>query len=303
MPLSKDRYIFDPADLTESDNVGAYVRAGSDGDLITSTLIGAKEALDVNVVGGADSGIFQEDSAHVSGDFGQFALAVRNDADTSLVDTDGDYAPLQVDENGRLKVVADLEVTNSFEKVEDTASADGDVGAYVLAVRQDTLASSVDTDGDYASFKLNSRGGLWSVPVGTVADDAADTENPVKIGSRAVSGALVAVSTTNDRADLLSDMFRRVWVNTAPNISLAVGNVTVGAAEVALPAVALTGRRKIIVQNTSSNDIFVGPTGITTSTGIRVAKGATLELEAGQNLAFFAIAAGAGNSVRVLEMA
>ena len=45
-----------------------------------------------------------EDTAHVSGDFGLLGLAVRRDADTSLVDTDGDYAPLQVNALGALKV-------------------------------------------------------------------------------------------------------------------------------------------------------------------------------------------------------
>lgn len=45
-----------------------------------------------------------EDAAHTSADVGVMALAVRRDANTTLVDTDGDYAPIQVDANGGLKV-------------------------------------------------------------------------------------------------------------------------------------------------------------------------------------------------------
>lgn len=45
-----------------------------------------------------------EDAAHASGDVGVMALAVRRDADTSLVGTDGDYAPLQVNATGAAKV-------------------------------------------------------------------------------------------------------------------------------------------------------------------------------------------------------
>ncbi len=45
-----------------------------------------------------------EDAAHSSGDQGVMPLAVRRDANTSLVTTDGDYAPVQVDANGSLKV-------------------------------------------------------------------------------------------------------------------------------------------------------------------------------------------------------
>ncbi len=45
-----------------------------------------------------------EDSAHVSGDSGVMVLAVRWDAGTSLAGTDGDYAPLQVDQSGGLRL-------------------------------------------------------------------------------------------------------------------------------------------------------------------------------------------------------
>ncbi len=51
-----------------------------------------------------DNIVLAEDAAHVSGDPGIQSLAVRNDADTSLAGTTGDYTPLQVDANGYLKV-------------------------------------------------------------------------------------------------------------------------------------------------------------------------------------------------------
>ena len=85
-----------------------------------------------------------------------------NSLGQSPVDADGDYAPLQVDENGRLKVVADIEVANGHEKLEDAAHSSGDVGSFVLAVRQDTLINSTDTDGDYAAFKVNQKGELYT---------------------------------------------------------------------------------------------------------------------------------------------
>jgi len=45
-----------------------------------------------------------EDAAHTSGDNGIMALTVRNDVATSLAGTDGDYAPLQVDQHGGLRI-------------------------------------------------------------------------------------------------------------------------------------------------------------------------------------------------------
>lgn len=300
MGLTKDRLIFDPADAAESDNIGSYLRAGSDGDLLSSTNIGGKEALDVNIVGGADSGIFAEDSTHGSGANGQFILAVRNDAESSLVGADGDYAPLQVSATGRLKVDADI--TSGAEYAEDDAHSSTDIGNFILGVRQDTLSSSVDTDGDYGALKLNARGGLWTVPVGTVADDAADAENPIKVGFRATNAALSAASAANDRVDGISDLYRRLFVNTSPNIGLNSQSLTVDSTEVAFPT-PLAGRRIVYVQNTSSSDVYIGPTGVTTSSGLRVAKGATVDFECGPNVALFAIAGSDTNAVRIFELA
>lgn len=47
-----------------------------------------------------------EDAAHVSGDVGVMSLAVRQDVAGSLVGLDGDYAPLQVDSTGALRVTS-----------------------------------------------------------------------------------------------------------------------------------------------------------------------------------------------------
>lgn len=246
---------------------------------------------------------YAEDNAHTSGDIGAFILAVRHDADTSLTDADGDYAPLQVNANGRLKVEADITTTNNFEKAEDSASANGDIGAYILGVRQDTLASSTSTDGDYGSIKTNDRGAMWSVPVGTVADDAVDSENPIKMGAKATNAALTGVSAAGDRADLITDLYRRIFINDSPNIAVNSQAVTVGTSAIPLPATALAGRRRIMIQNTSSNDIYVGPSGVTTSTGMRVVKGATLSLEIGEHVVLYGIAGSAGNSIVAFELA
>lgn len=106
------------------------------------------------------SGRYLEDAAHSSGDAGLQIFAVRHDADSSLVSDDGDYSPLQVDATGRLKVAADL--VSSAEYAEDSAHVSGDIGNFILAVRQDTLASSTSTDGDYAAIKVNAKGEVYT---------------------------------------------------------------------------------------------------------------------------------------------
>lgn len=168
--LSLERLIFDPADAANSPNLGAYLRAGSDGDLISSTLISGKEGLDVNLINASvvvtatdldirdlthvsdsvqigdgtdflavnadgsinvnilsdgNDGIFAEDSAHVSGDNGAHVLSVRSDVQASLVSASGDYASLQQESQGRLKVysspngaIAQSKVTAGLTEVE-----------------------------------------------------------------------------------------------------------------------------------------------------------------------------------------
>lgn len=299
--LSKDKLILDTTALADSDNVGAYLRDAA-GNLLTSTLSGGKQALDVNIVAGPDDPVYDEDSAHTSGDKGEFILAVRHDADTSLVDTDGDYAPLQVDALGRLKVAADISIVNGFEKVEDDASANADVGGFVLAVRQDTLASSVSTDGDYAAFKLNSRGALWSAPVGTVADGVADNENPVKVGARALAGPLAATASGN-RVDMISDLYRRLYVNSSANVAIlaAAASVTDTAAVIAS---ALGGRRTILVSNRGNKAIYIGSAAVTAAAGFIVSAGATISVDLGQNVDLYAIAdTGVTVPCRVLQLA
>lgn len=75
------------------------------GNAISSTIVSGKNGLDVNVIdSSASSALYAEDSASNSGDLGQFTLAVRNDADTALTSTDGDYSGIAVDAYGHIKM-------------------------------------------------------------------------------------------------------------------------------------------------------------------------------------------------------
>jgi len=305
MGFSKDKLIYDATTPADGDSIAAFLHATLK---LTSTTLGGSEALDVNIAGSTGLGIYDEDTAHVSGDKGQLGLVVRADTAGSLVSADGDYSPLQVDANGRLRVDAEVSVTTGSDKAEDAAHASGDIGAYVLAVRQDTLSASVGSDGDYGSFKIDSVGRLWTTAVvaGDVADDAADSGNPLKVGTKAYSGALTAVSATGDRADMISDLYRRVWTNPSANISGSNAAVTVDttAGGVALFASPLAGRRMAQVQNLGSKAIFVGFGTVTAANGLRIAAGATETLtDFGPDLALKAIAESGSQNVRVLQLA
>ncbi len=150
-----------------------------------------------------------EDVAHSTGDTGNFMLAVRRDADTSLVSADGDYAPLQVDDAGALKVSGSFSATGGAEKDEDTVHSTGDTGSFVLAVRNDTLATLTSADGDYSALQVDADGALYTTirDGGNVIsiDDAGGSltvDGAVSVddggGSLTVDGTVTVDSITND---------------------------------------------------------------------------------------------------------
>lgn len=272
--LTKDKLIFDPADIADSDQVGAYI-VGAGGAVATTATVGGSEALDVNLVQSVGlvvsaTNLDIRDLSH-----SQDSVKVGDGTDFLAVNADGSI--------NSVVTATDLDIRD-LTHVSDSVKV-GD-GVDLLAVNADGSINVNLTDD-------------------SIADDAADSGNPFKVGGRAyaTASALAAVSA-GDRVNLAMDLFRRVLVNDAPNVGInnpAV--ITVGTSEVAIPAAPLAGRKKLIVQNTSANDVFVGATGVSTAKGIKVSKGATLELDAGQALAFYAIAAGAGNDVRIMELA
>lgn len=278
MNLSLERLLFDPTDPSVGPNVGSYVRAGDDG-----TLIGhVSDALKVNLsnasiaVTATDLDI--RDLTHVSdsvkiGDGTDF-LAVNADGSINISAISGNVTVVATDFD-----IRDLSHTQDSIKIGD--------GTDFLAVNADgSINVNLTDDG--------------------IADDAADSGNPFKVGSRAFGGAaLSAISATGDRADLLSDMYRRVFINDAANVGSLAGAVSVtDSAAVALPTSALAGRVKMLIQNKGNKKIYIGHSGVTSVNGIEMEKGTSMSLEAGQYNPIYAIAeTGATVDVRVLQLA
>lgn len=83
--------------VTQS-GVWSYRTQDGSGNAITSSLIGSKQRLDVN-----SASSFAEDSLHISGDFGNFVLGVRNDAATTVsTNSNGDYSPISTNDRGEV---------------------------------------------------------------------------------------------------------------------------------------------------------------------------------------------------------
>jgi hypothetical protein len=328
-PVGKDKLVFDTTvTLSENDNVGAYLTDAA-GNLLTSTLVGAKQSLDVNVTDSPDQ--YQEDSTHASGDIGSFVLGVRNDANAVLTSADGDYSALSVDDTGRLKVdISTITATSSLTVnpgtpanwgiyAEDSASASGDKGVFILAVRNDVEGSLVSADGDYGALQLDSLGRLRvAADISVVsgfekAEDSAHSSGDIGGYMLSVRQDTLATSTSADgdyqsfKTDSVGALWTRQSTATpAPNSSILVTSTnvdnTVGGT--AIPATPLANRKSIIVQNLGNKEIFIGPSGVTTATGLRIAAGGSVELEIGPSIALYAIGASASLlAVKTLEIA
>lgn len=251
----KDHLIFDTTDavtIADSDSVGAFVRAGDDG-----TLIGhVSDALKVSVTN-ASIAVTATD------------LDIRDLSHTQDSIKIGDGTDfLAINADGSINVNADISVTNGHEKAEDAAHVSGDIGSFMLAVRQDTLAASVDTDGDYAALKVDALGALY---VNVAQIDATVTVTDAALANTALANA----------ANVLN---------------------TAGTAEVAV-ASALANRKYLWIYNNDNTKVFVGSASVTAANGFPVSPGSYMELRAGAAVSpYFVGQSGKTPEIRTLEL-
>lgn len=245
-------------------------------------------------------------------------IVLDNSSAIKIQDTAGDELDVNADGSLNATVTAtDLDIRDLSAATDNVAISDGtdtlavngdgslnavvsatDLDIRDLSAAQDNVAISdgVDTLAINADGSINTS---FSVPT---ADDDADTGNPLKVGSRAFSGALTAVSASNDRADLLSDLYRRVWMNSSRNIALLNSQATVGTTAAQVLASPLAGRREVTIQNESNNDVYIGSSaGVTTANGIKISKNSSATFEWGEDIDIYMIASAAGSDVRFLE--
>lgn len=237
--------------------------------------INADGSIDVNILGGVN---VEVDLSHVDD-----SVRLGDGTNLTTVTQNGAFFGLDVNIiNDDLTVVAtDLDIRDLSATQDNVAISDG----------TDTLA--IEADG---SINVN----LSS----TVDDDEPHTENGVSVAGRAVSGALVALSASGDKYDLLGDLYRRTWVNTSRNIAIlnSAATVTTSAAEVL--ASPLAGRREVTIQNEGNKAVYVGSSaGVTSANGIKISKNSSATFEWGEDINIFMIADSGSQDVRFLESA
>jgi hypothetical protein len=133
-------------------------------------------------------------------------LPIRNDTPTQQrelganMNVGGNFAVNRFGQLQCLSVVGAGGAT-SANKLEDAASADGDAGTHVLAMRDDDLSQDSGADGDYQSVKSDSVGRLYVNPFGgdvnrfLVACSAAETSTTDRAIVGAVGGNRIYVTS------------------------------------------------------------------------------------------------------------
>jgi len=213
---------------------------GTDGSNYQIVKTDADGNLQVDVLSGGGGGTqYQEDAAHVSGDTGTLALAVRKDTAAQVAQTDGDYTVLITDANGRLHVLdqnsaailaalqGTIAVSNAgltelaaainaskldiniasdgvgigggTQYAEDAAHVSGDTGTLALVVRKDTAAQIAGLDGDYSALITDANGRLHVLDQNS-ATILSTLQGTLTVGSHAVTNVGTFVVQENGAA-------------------------------------------------------------------------------------------------------
>lgn len=278
--ISKERLVFDTANASEGDVVASFLKS-ADGTLLTHTDVGGKKALDVRVAEGinvevdlnaADDSVasWTNDGAGnpISSTTGALHVLLQN---ASIAVTQSTSPWVVGDGGGSLTVDA-----NNLD-IRDLAFATDkvDVSGSTVALDSTTLAAleSITVQNGAGASAVNIQDGGNSITVdGTVA--VTQTTSPWVVSD----AALAATSLTSTQKDVSS---------------------TTGA----LLASQAASRKYLIAQNLGNRSIYIGASGVSTASGLRLSPGSSVELRLGAALSLHAVTDSGTQDTRILEVA
>lgn len=187
------------------------VNVDTDGDL----------QVDVLTLPGGLTG-YAEDTAHVTGGIGVMPLAVRKDTAAALADTDGDYAPVEVDANGRLHAVLSSVTTAAPLQ---TQIGDGTTQAVVETSGTKKALNVNITDGtnDMPTMDTNARAGFVKLTDGTTDATLFAATGGLKVDLVGEGGA--AIGATNPVFAELTDGTNAISASNPLDVTIATDDV------------------------------------------------------------------------------
>lgn len=321
MALNKDQLVLDTAALADSDNVGAYIRA-SDGTLITHTSLnaGATKALDVNVanviaISATDLDIrdlvFATDKVDVSGSevsLDAATLAALENITVSATDFDIRdlvFATDKVDVSGS-EVSLDAATLAALENITVSAT---DFDIRNLDYSQDNVAVKGATGNQLvvnADGSINANVDVSVVNGSDKAEDAVHASADIGTYTLSVRQDVLSASSSasGDYQSFKTDSQGRTYTNSsAQSAAFSAVSVDATVGGIDLVPTDLVNRKKILIQNTSSKAIFIGNSGVTITSGIKVPASSSAEFEVSEQCNLFAITASGSADVRIMEIA
>lgn len=268
--------VFDVTDATSilaSSNVGSWTRAGTDGDLIDSQLIAATEWLQVASATFDGSGNpITSTTGWLDVNIAGGSLAVNLDG----VFSGGNPDPDNVGVIAHVRSATPADADQTFRSTGGAASSDAVVAANVQGL-------------DVNGFNMIYNGTTW--------DRLRGTSGAVFINdggnSITVDGTVAVTQSTSP------------WVVSdaaLANTAIAADATTVGVTLVAAIAAPLANRKYAFFYNNGNKGIYIGTAGTTTATGFPMYPGMAYEFRAGAAIDIRAIADGAGQNMRHLEL-
>ena len=140
--------------------------------------------------------------------------------------------------------------------------------------------------------------------------DLADLPNSDKVLSfiHTAAGKTITNHTIAGGIEALDVFIANTTANPLPVAEAALtalldATVAVGLAAAPVPALPLAARRSIQIENIGGKPIYVGASGVTVATGVKLNPGSVWEKECGPSCVVYAISGTAAQEVRVLEFA
>jgi len=112
---------------------------------------------------------------------------------------------------GTVTVSGTVTATTNYEYAIDTVAGAADVGAMILAVRDDTLSTLTPVDGDYVGLRVNNQGALWVT--GSLTIGANDSIYTCGAGVTMVKDTPVTIVTRTPAS--VTEQFSAVMVSGA----------------------------------------------------------------------------------------
>jgi hypothetical protein len=275
MSININKIAYDSTTPADGAALAAFVRTSA--GALTSTNIGGKEGLDVNVIND---------------------IAVEIDG---VYDAGDNLTPDNVGLVGHVRDAAPGAEEQTLRLTGGNPSGDDLDPANIFAL--DTTSFLHAWDGSAWDRVGLTSGALNVMPQGNVADDAADAGNPIKMGARSIDAALTELSAADDRSDLIVDSYRRLLVSTAPNVEGSVAAVSVTTTAATLGA-ATSGRKRVVIENRGAKAIAIGfADTVTFASGLVIDAKASWSEEVGEFVPLFAISESGTQDVRFMQLA